>query len=70
MKKREYARRVRFEACASGQDEDFEDGASLTVRRRASRLTIDSEESIEYFGTARSRRAPRAMPFSDNCSSS
>ena len=70
MEKREHATRVRFEAFASGQDEDFEDSASLTVRRSASKLTIESEESIEHFGTERSRGVSRAMPFSDNGSSS
>ena len=45
---------------------DFEGGASLTIRRSASRLTIEAEESIEHFGPKRPPGAPRALPFSDN----
>lgn len=66
MEKREHARRVCFEAVRSRLDKDIEDGASLTIHRIASRLTIESEESIEHLGPRRSRRVPRAMPFSDN----
>ena len=65
MKKREHARRIRFEAFTSRWDEDFEGGTSLTIRRRASRLTIESEESIEHFGTERSPSASKSLPPSE-----
>ena len=57
------------EAVRSRRDEDLEGGASLTIRRSASRLTMESEESVEHFVPRRSRQVPGAMPFSDNGSS-
>ncbi len=65
MQNREYARRVRFEASCSRRDEDLEDGASLTIRRSASRLTIESEESVEHFRTGRSPSASKSLPPSE-----
>ena len=67
MERREHATRVRFEAVRSRRDEYLEDGASLTIRRRASRLTIESEESTEHFGTARSPSAPKSLPPPSSC---
>ena len=58
MEKREHARRVGLEA--------FEGGTSFTILRRASRLTIESEESIEHFGPKRPPGAARALLISDN----